>query len=162
MNSSYILGVVVVVMTAAAAFAHDPGLSSSRVSTDGAAIVVKALLDDADAAYAVPKADVDGDGHLSLDEVEAAREHMNAFASTAFRVDGSELADGVRVAVSAGSDIEFLVRFRASAVAAKHVLSASLFSRLPRGHYHFARVVDTAGRSVQARVLSAFAFQHRD
>ena len=148
----------IVLLLAAQAFAHDPGLSNVELRMAGGQVI--AFL-----AYARPEIeslvpmDANRDGTISAEEFEAARPKLEELARQALELkcNGAVLQPGaVKVALGAVNDVEFYVTYLNDALGeAKLPLTARslLLPKLARGHRQIFSLRDEKGEAVGEQIL---------
>lgn len=131
---------VVIVLAAATAFAHDPGLSAAELKIDRNKIDVRLTFARDEIAMIAP---------MGADLESLAKE------SFAISVDSKNVAP-VAVAVTPGESnaIHFDLQFAAHE-AAKLVLRSPLIGKLARGHRQFLSLRDADGNVLEQRMLDA-------
>lgn len=141
---------VVAVVTAATAWAHDPGLSSATIRRSGDATFVQVALANADAALLLPQLDADGDRSLSGEELL-----RGDTAAAALRVGWTlagrpaALVTGLRLAEN--RDLEFALTFDGAADSA---FAVPALAQLSRSHRHYVVQVDARGLVLAEALLS--------
>jgi hypothetical protein len=146
---------------ASPARAHDPGLSSARLSAVGPGSVrLELAFDGRDVLGLVGAgADIDGDGCLSAAELEASRERFVAFAEGGVRLsadgEAARLASA-DVTLADGDDVRCALVFDVQA-GSHLVLEHRALRLLPRGHRALAALHDGEGTVVATALLSAAA-----
>lgn len=154
--------VVLWLAMASSLFAHDPGLSSIRITTapDGLEAVLTIHFYDLEAVD--PDLDMDRDGKLSAGEFAQAHDRLDRLAKQAVAVtpDGNAslaLAADPRVSLIENSNLQMRLRFPAVVPGSRFAISSLLISRLPRGHRQFVEVVDANGKSIGEGFLNSEA-----
>jgi hydrogenase/urease accessory protein HupE len=147
---------VLMILAAASAFAHDPGLSAVDVRIDGNNAVARLTFARDEIAMIAPM-DADRDGRITQSEFDAARGRLESLAKESFAlsVNGKGAAPS---AVAAGLDdsgaIHFDLEFslpQGSGLA----LRSLLIGKLARGHRQFLALRDARGDIQAQRMLDA-------
>jgi hydrogenase/urease accessory protein HupE len=144
------------ILAAASAFAHDPGLSAVEVNIDGNKAVAR-LTFARDEIAAISPMDADRDGRITQPEFDAARPRLESIAKESFAMSvGGESASPATVAVSLDDsgaihfDLEFPLTQGTSLT-----LRSLLIDKLPRGHRQFLALRDANGKIQAQRMLDA-------
>ncbi len=150
------LFLAVLVLAAASAFAHDPGLSAAELRLDGKKIAARFTFARNEIAMIVPL-DADHDGQIASHELDAARASLESLAreSFAMSLDGAALSPAtVAVSLAESNAIHFDLGFHASQ-GSRLVLRSLLFDKLARGHRQFLSLLAADGNAVSNRMLDA-------
>ncbi len=141
-------------------FAHDPGLSSIRVTSAPAGLEAVLTIHAYDLEAVAPDLDANHDG--KLDPAEFAQAHLGleqmARQAVVVAVDGeTPLAPSTDplVTLIENNNVQMHLRFPAVSPGSTLVISSLLVPRLPRGHRQFVEIADTAGKSLGEGFLSA-------
>jgi hydrogenase/urease accessory protein HupE len=150
------LPLVLMVLAAASAFAHDPGLSTAEVKLDGKEAVVRLTFARSDIAMIAPM-DADRDGRITQPEFDAARAGLESLAkeSVALIIDGHGISP---MKVSASLDDSDAVYFDLEYPPLQGsilTLRSLLIDKLPRGHRQFLELRDAGGNARAQRMLDA-------
>jgi hydrogenase/urease accessory protein HupE len=149
---------VLMILAAATAFAHDPGLSAARLSLDGERLAARLTFARNEIAMIAPM-DADRDGRITQSEFDAARGRLESLAreSFALSVDGKDAApSAVAVALDEGDALHFDLEFHAP-YGSKLIFRSLLIEKLPRGHRQFLSLLDADGNTQAQRMLDAGA-----
>ncbi|MGH9835726.1 MAG: HupE/UreJ family protein [Blastocatellia bacterium] len=147
---------VLIILAAASAFAHDPGLSAAELNFDSGQLVAQITFSRAEIAMIAPM-DADRDGQITQPEFDAARAQLESLAreSFALNVDGNEItATALSVKLGDGDAIHFDLQFPAPQ-GSKLVVRSSLFDQLARGHRQFLSLRGADGGVFAERMLDA-------
>ena len=144
------------ILAAASAFAHDPGLSAAEVRLDGNKADVRLTFARDDIATIAPM-DADRDGRITQPEFEAVEGSLKSLARESFALSvAGEEASPATVAVGLDEsravhfDLEFLLP-----PGSKLTLRSLLIDKLPRGHRQFLALRDANGNTLGQRMLDA-------
>ncbi|MGE3440984.1 MAG: HupE/UreJ family protein, partial [Blastocatellales bacterium] len=131
---------VLIILAAATAFAHDPGLSAADLTLDGDKLTARLTFSRDEIAMIAP--------------MEASLESL-AKESFAISVDGKDAAP-TAVAVNLGESnaIHFDLKFVAPE-ASKIILRSLLIGKLARGHRQLLSLRDADGKVLEQRMLDA-------
>ncbi len=167
---SHILRLLAPFAVASVALAHDPGLSSVRVTRTPAAWLVEAAFANADFCAATA-CDGDRDGRLSADELAVAEPSLRALVAAAVQVavDGVDLPMvGFTAALAANRDVELTVSFALAPATAPGdhdrgtaVLRLALLDHMARGHRCYAAAVAADGAILADALLGPTQHQFR-
>src|SRR5262245_52014257 len=147
---------VLLVLAAASAFAHDPGLSAADLTFDGTRIAARLSFARGEIAMilsGLANVDVDRDGQVTQSEFDAVRASLESLAKESFAIsaDGKDVAPtAITVTLGESDAIHFDMQFAAPEMS-KLVLRSLLIGRLARGHRQFLSLRD-AVRSEERRV----------
>jgi hydrogenase/urease accessory protein HupE len=147
---------IYLIVAAAAALAHDPGLSAVDLKPEGATLNVHLAFARADIETRTPL-DADRDGQVSAAELDAARPALEALGRDAIapRVDGRPLVPAeIAVRADDSNAIHFDLRFDGAA-GARLQLESRLIGQLALGHKQFLTVRSENGEARGARLLDA-------
>jgi hydrogenase/urease accessory protein HupE len=147
---------VYLIVAAAAALAHDPGLSAVDLKPEGATLNVHLAFARADIETRI-SLDADRDGQVSVAELDAARPALEALGRDAIapRVDGRPLVPAeIAVRADDSNAIQFDLRFDGAA-GARLQLESRLIGQLALGHKQFLTVRGANGEARGARLLDA-------
>jgi hydrogenase/urease accessory protein HupE len=145
---------VLIIVAAASAFAHDPGLSAAELKPDGAKLIAQTTFSRDEIAMIAPM-DADRDGLITPSEFDAARNRLESLAgeSIALSVDGKEIAaTEVSVRLGESNAIHFDLQFPALK-GSKLTLRSPLIDRLARGHRQFLSLRNASGNALAERML---------
>jgi hydrogenase/urease accessory protein HupE len=150
------LPLVLMVLAATSAFAHDPGLSAAEVKLDGKKAVARLTFARADIAMIAPM-DADLDGRITQLEFDAARTGLESLAKESFAliVDGHGVSPmTVAVSLDEGDAIHFDLEYP-PLQGSTLTLRSVLIDKLPRGHRQFLELRDAGGNTQARRMLDA-------
>jgi len=151
---------VLMILAAASAFAHDPGLSAAELKLDGNQVAARITFARDEIAMIAPtlaNVDADRDGQVAQSEFDAVRANIESLAKESFviSVDGKDAAPAaVAVALGEGDAIHFDLRF-AAPEASRLVLRSLLIGKLARGHRQFLSLRDADGNVLKQQMLDA-------
>ena len=148
--------VVLLLLSALLARAHEPGLSSAdfHVTRDGLDVVLTFAVGDMDQMFLL---DTDADGKVSQLEFEYGRSNLVALASEAavVTVDESTVSGSEpTIRMDQANNIEFLIRY-SQKLGSNFVYRCAIFEKLPGGHRQFATLKDSTGVVLAERLLNA-------
>lgn len=148
-------------------YAHDPGLSSLRVTFTPAGVETKLTVHFFDLEALAPDLDANHDGRLDAAEFARARARLLEIArhpvDLALGEDGSGSftpAADPKVELLGDNNLQFTTRFLApgpASGATRLTVTSRLIGTLPRGHRHFLEVLGPDGRNVGEGFLAAAA-----
>lgn len=147
---------VLVILAAASAFAHDPGLSAVEVKLDGDKAVARLTFARDEIATIAPM-DADRDGLITQSEFDAARARLESLAKESIVwSDAGEAVSPVSAAVSLDDSgaIHFDLEFPPPQ-GSSLTLRSLLIDKLPRGHRQFLALRDAKGNIQAQRMLDA-------
>jgi hydrogenase/urease accessory protein HupE len=131
---------VLIILAAATAFAHDPGLSAADLTLDSGRLRARLTFSRDEVAMIAP--------------MEASLESL-AKESFAVIIDGKEVApEAVTVTLGESNAIQFDLRFAAPETS-KIVLRSLLIGKLARGHRQLLSLRDADGKVLERRMLDA-------
>lgn len=150
------LMLIFVVVAAASAFAHDPGLSAA---------VLKLEADRVDAHLRFARTDIesilmldaDHDGNITQAEFAQANQQLEALAAEAVAVSVAGRTVDKRVIgieLDASNSIHFKFSFPKSA-GETFTFQSNLIGRLARGHRQYLELLDGAGNMIGSQLLEA-------
>src|SRR5262245_32530160 len=151
---------VLLVLAAASAFAHDPGLSAADLTFDGKKITARLTFARGEIsmiASALANVDADRDGRVTQSEFDAVRASLESLAKESFAIsfDGKDVAPtAIAVALAESNAIHFDLQFAAPETS-KLVLRSLLIGRLARGHRQFLSLRDADGNVLKRQMLDA-------
>lgn len=144
------------ILAAASAYAHDPGLSAADLKVHEKTITAQLTFARAEIDM-IAALDADRDGQITQSELDLARAGVETLARESFAL----YADGVAltptmVAVTLGDSnaIHFDLQF-AALRASKFVTRSLLLDKLARGHRQFLSVRDASGNVLKQQMLDA-------
>jgi hypothetical protein len=153
-----------VILAAASAFAHDPGLSAVEVKLDGYKAAARLTFARNEIATIAPM-DADRDGQVSQPEFDAARSRLVSLAKESFALSADSMASlpaTVAISLDDGDAIHFDLEFPPPQ-GSSLTLRSLLIDKLPRGHRQFVTLRDASGNVQAQRMLDAannsFEFQ---
>jgi len=147
---------VLLLVLAAAARAHDVGLSFAQLRLGKTSLEARVSFAIGDAKVLVP-IDEDGDGRLSTEEISRGTPRLKELAAQALVVELGGRAvepEPGEVYVDPGDAVHLVVSFPAEGAALATVRCA-LFARLPRGHRQYLTLSDDSGALLVKRMLDA-------
>jgi len=148
---------VLMILAAGVAFAHDPGLSAADLKFGGKTITARSTFARDEIAMIAPM-DADRDGQITQPEFDAARARLESLAreSFALSVDGREVSPST-VAVNLGESnaIHFDLEFPAPPQESRLILRSLLIDKLARGHRQFLSLRDAGGNALKQQMLDA-------
>ncbi|MBO0722925.1 MAG: HupE/UreJ family protein [Blastocatellia bacterium] len=150
------LPLVLIVLAATKALAHDPGLSAAEVRLDGSQAIARLTFARGDIAT-LATLDADHDGHITNEEFAAARPHLESLAKDSFSliIDGHDVSPvKVEVSLDDSGAVHFDLHFP-ELTGEKLTLRSNLIAQLPRGHRQFLELRDAEGNSQAQRMLDA-------
>jgi len=137
---AFCLLLVLILLAAATAFAHDPGLSAADLTLNGDKLTARLTFAREEIAMIAP---------IGAGLESAAKE------SFAISLDGKDVApEAVAVTLGESNAIHFDLRF-AAPEASKIVLRSPLIGKLARGHRQFLTLRDADGNVLEQRMLDA-------
>lgn len=145
---------IFVVVAAARAFAHDPGLSAA---------VLKLEADRVDAHLTFARADIesllaldaDHDGNITQAEFALAKPQLEALAAVTVSVAGRAVgARVIGIELDASNGVHFKFSFPKSA-GETFTFQSNLIGRLARGHRQYLELLDGAGNMIGSQLLEA-------
>jgi hydrogenase/urease accessory protein HupE len=148
--------IVLLLLAAGVARAHEPGLSSAdfRTVPSGLELVLTFAVGDMDSTFLL---DNDSDSKVSQLEFSYAKPRLAKFAAQAAEVviDGKTLTAGEpALRMDELNNIEFIIRYP-DALGSNFVYRCAAFSQLPRGHRQFATVKDASDKIIAEKLLDA-------
>lgn len=147
---------VLMILAAASAFAHDSGLSAARLKLDGNKIAARLTFARDEIAIIAPM-DADRDGRITQSEFDAARPWLESLARESFAVslDGSEFSPAAAaVNLDEGDAIHFDLEFPPTQ-GSRLILRSLLIDKLARGHRQFLSLLDAGENTLAQRMLDA-------
>jgi hydrogenase/urease accessory protein HupE len=147
---------VLMILAAASAFAHDPGLSAVDVRVDGNNAVARLTFARDEIAMIAPM-DADRDGGITQPEFDAARSRLESLAKESFAlsVDGKGASPAaVAVSLDDSGAIHFDLEFPLPQGSGL-TLRSLLIDKLARGHRQFLALRDAKGNIQAQRMLDA-------
>jgi len=147
--------IILLLLSAAVARAHEPGLSTAefRTTRDGLELVLTFAITDMDNLLGL---DNDADGKVSQLEFDYSKARITGMATQAVSVtiDGQAVSGEASVRIDAQNNIEFTVRYPKS-ITSNFVYRCAILSQLPRTHRQFATLKDASGKVMAERLLNA-------
>jgi len=151
-----ILALVFIVVAAASAFAHDPGLSAIDLKFDGNRLKAHLAFARTDIETLVA-IDANRDGQVSDDELNAVRAQLDALCRGAIEIslDGKQVAPGeITTTADSSNAINFQIVFP-DAAGERLQLRSILISKLAFGHKQFLTLRGENDEAAGARLLDA-------
>jgi hydrogenase/urease accessory protein HupE len=147
---------ILLLLAAGLAKAHEPGLSSAdfRATRNGLELVLTFAVGDMDSVFLL---DNDADSKVSQLEFSYAKERLAAFAAKVadVMIDGKTLSGSEPAArMDELNNIEFIVRYP-EMLGPNFVYRCAAFSQLPRGHRQFATLKDASDKIIAEKLLDA-------
>ena len=141
-------------------FAHDPGLSSIRVTSAPTGLAAVLTIHAYDLETVLPDLDANHDGTLDPAEFAHARPALARLARQAVLITlagDTPLAPSTdpQVTLIENNNVQMHLRFPALLPGSPLEISSELVPRLPGGHRQFVEVADAAGKSLGEGFLSA-------
>ncbi|HKQ75403.1 MAG TPA: HupE/UreJ family protein [Blastocatellia bacterium] len=147
---------VLMILAAASALAHDPGLSSARLKLDGNKTAARLTFARDEIAIIAPM-DTDSDGRITQSEFDAALPRLESLAKESFllNLDGNDLSPAsVAVSIDESAAIHFDLEFL-PAQGSRLVFRSLLIEKFPRGHRQFLSLLDAGENTHAQRMLDA-------
>ena len=147
---------------ASSLFAHDPGLSSIRLTDAPTGLQAVLTIHFYDLEAVDPDLDVNGDGRLDASEFARARGRLDHLARqvVAVSVDAGlplALAADPKVDLIENNNLQMHLRFLPVIQGGRLTVSSPLVPRLPQGHREFIELSDASGKPLGEGFLSADA-----
>ena len=147
---------------AAPLFAHDPGLSSVRITTSPAGLQAVLTIHFYDLEAVDPGLDGNHDGKLDRTEFAQAGRKLDQLARQAVLItpDGKAtlaLTDEPQTDLIGNNNLQMHLLFPALTPGSKFTVSSELISQLPHGHRQFIEIADAGGKPLGEGFLSADA-----
>ena len=146
--------------TASPLLAHDPGLSSIRISNTSAGLMAVLTIHCYDLEAVDPDLDANHDGRLDPLEFTQAQSRLDRLARhiMTIAVDGKApmaLADDPQMVLIENNNLQVHLRFPPIMAGRKLLISSPLILRLPRGHREFIELTDANGKPIGEGFLVA-------
>ncbi len=144
--------------------AHDPGLSSIRLTTAPTGLEAVLTIHFYDLEAVDPDLDVNHDGRLDSSEFAQARNRLDQLArqSVTVAVDAEAplaLAQNPQVNLIENNNLQMHLRFVPVATGRRLMVTSPLVPRLPHGHREFIELSNADGKPMGEGFLSASANQ---